>query len=295
MRQQLQMALPRQVDLDRFVRTAITALQQNPELLKYDRQSLLAAIMTAAQLGLLPDLQLGEAYFVPRKGKVCCDPGYRGLIKLARQGDIGHVESELIYENDRVLYVLGDESQLRVDVNWRDRGAIIACYALAKYRDGSICARELLMKEDIDAIRAMSQAASGPAWTNNYPIMARKTLVRRLSKWLPLTPEAQNAYRLSELQEEMNRPANIIDGQVVTDPEESQPEAEKPEPRERKRQVRKSQLDSLPPEVLPAAEPIQARTSGGERPDLNVDPESGEILGGGGDLFGYEDDEGGPA
>src|SRR5262245_40392277 len=141
MREQLQLPLPRQVDLDKFLRVAITAIQQNPDLLKQDRSSLYAAIMTAAQLGLLPDVQLGECYFIPRKGKVCCDPGYRGLIKLARQGDIGHVEAELIYENDRTLYVLGDNSKLEIMVNWRDRGAMVGAYALAKYRDGTICAR----------------------------------------------------------------------------------------------------------------------------------------------------------
>jgi recombination protein RecT len=292
------MALPRGVDLDKFLRVAITALQNNPDLLdsrKYDRNSLYASIMTAAQLGLLPDVQLGECYFVPRKGKVCLDPGYRGLIKLARQGDIGHVESELIYENDQVLYVLGDESRLTIDVNWRDRGQLVACYALAKYRDGSMCAREVMMKEDIDAIRAISQAASGPAWTNNYNIMARKTLIRRLSKWLPLTTEAQNAFVLSDLADEHGRAAHIIDGQVIAEAEEK-PEPEKPEPRERKRQSRRTQLDDLPPPVQAPADRSPAAVTDSERPDLNVDPESGEIIGGDADLFGYDEDDerGGP-
>src|SRR4051812_6061674 len=70
MREQLQMALPAGVSLDKFLRVAITALQQNPELLSMDRNSLFASIVTAAQLGLMPDAQLGEAYFVPFKGKV---------------------------------------------------------------------------------------------------------------------------------------------------------------------------------------------------------------------------------
>jgi recombination protein RecT len=292
------MALPRTVDLDKFLRVAITALQQNPDLLKQDRNSLYAAVMTAAQLGLLPDYQLGECYFIPRKGKVYCDPGYRGLIKLARQGDIGHVEAELIYERDRVEYLLGDNSRLTIDVNWRDRGELIGGYALAKYRDGAICARHVMMREEIDAIRARSQNATGPAWTNDYTEMARKTLVRRLSKYLPLSVDAQRAFSVSELHDELNRPSQIIEGTVVADddePTEAQPEPKpkaKPPARtatETKQKPAKTQLDAFGPSGQPEAERRPAASTDSGRPDLNVDPDTGEILGGDDQYFGDED------
>ena len=88
MKEQLSLALPPHVSVDKFLRVGITALQQSPSLLSADRNSLLASFFTAAQLGLLPDAQLGEAYFVPFKGKVQLIPGYRGLLTrlLSRQG-----------------------------------------------------------------------------------------------------------------------------------------------------------------------------------------------------------------
>lgn len=278
MQEQLKSALPPHVTVDKFLRVAMTALQQNPNLLNLDRPSLFAAVVTAAQLGLLPDAQLGEAYFVPRKGKVCLDPGYRGLIKLARQGDIGFVEAELIHKNDHTTYILGDDSRLECIVSWMDRGEMIAAYAVAKFRDGSMAARTVMTKAQVDAIRATSQNASGPAWTNHYEEMAKKTALRRLAKLLPLSTTASNAFRLSELHEEMNRTGRVIDGQVIED----EPEAIQPEAPETKPKRRRTALDDITPtaQAAPTA-PVQA--SGESDSVFSVDPDTGEVVSG--DLF----------
>jgi recombination protein RecT len=227
-------------------------------------------------LGLLPDAQLGEAYFVPFKGKVTLVPGYRGLLKLARQGDIGHVEADIICARDRVSWIMGDNSLFEVIVNWAERGPMVAVYAMARYRDGSPAARVVLTKAEVDAIRARSQAANGPAWSDNYDEMAKKTALRRLFKLLPLSTTANNAFRLSELHEELAKGGRVIEGQVVED------EAEKPEPAESapdtKPKRRRTALDSIAPEgAAQPTEPVQA-PSAADR-DLTVDPDTGEVLG----------------
>lgn len=290
MREQLALALPPHVTVDKFLRVAVTALQQTPALLSADRNSLFASIVTAAQLGLVPDAQLGEAYFVPYKGKVQLIPGYRGLLKLARQGDIGMVEAEVIHENDDVTFILGDESRFEARVNWKDRGPIVAVYAIARFRDGGIAARVVMMKHQVDEIRSRSQAANGPAWTDNYEEMAKKTALRRLSKMLPLSTSTANAFRVSELHEEQNQRANVIEGQVVPETDEDAPppaseakagppqEVKQPPPQKR----RTSALDQLP-RSHPRPEPDA------ERPDLKVDPETGRILNEGELDFGDDD------
>jgi recombination protein RecT len=276
MQEQLKTALPPHVPVEKFLRVAMTALQQNPDLLKYERNSLFAAVVSSAQLGLLPDAQLGEAYFVPFKGKVSLVPGYRGLIKLARQGDIGFVEAEIICANDDTTYVIGDESRFESIVNWRDRGPMVAVYALAKYRDGGIAARVVMTKDQVDAIRAKSQAANGPAWSDNYEEMAKKTALRRLAKLLPLSTTANNAFRLSELQEEMARGGRVIEGQVITDEEdEPQPVAAAPEAKARRR---RTALDDISPGGASGAtggvqSPVSEPTG-----DLLIDPDTGEVL-----------------
>lgn len=275
MQEQLKTALPPHVPVEKFLRVAMTALQQNPDLLKYERNSLFAAVVSSAQLGLLPDAQLGEAYFVPFKGKVTLVPGYRGLIKLARQGDIGFVEAEIICANDKTLYVLGDNSHFESMVNWQDRGPMVAVYALAKYRDGGIANRVVMTKAQVDAIRAKSQAANGPAWTDNYDEMAKKTALRRLAKLLPLSTTANNAFRLSELHEELDKGGRVIEGQVISDEDEEQPI---PAATETKARRRRTALDDISPGGAAGG------TSGVQGPvgeptgDLLIDPDTGEVL-----------------
>jgi recombination protein RecT len=241
MKEQLATALPTHVSVEKFLRVAMTALQQSPSLLNLDRSSLFASVVTAAQLGLLPDQQLGECYFVPFKGKVTLVPGYRGLIKLARQGDIGFVEAEVICANDRTTYILGDESRFESQVHWQNRGAMVAVYAIARWREGGIAGRVVMTKEQVDGIRARSQNANGPAWTDNYDEMAKKTALRRLAKLLPLSTTAASAFRLSELHEEIGRPGQVIEGQVIAD----LPPEPVPEPQETKAKRRRTALDGI--------------------------------------------------
>jgi recombination protein RecT len=281
MQEQLKTALPPHVSVEKFLRVAMTALQQNPDLLNKDRASLFAAVVTSAQLGLLPDAQLGEAYFVPFKGKVTLIPGYRGLIKLARQGDIGFVEAEIVCEHDRVLYVLGDNSHFEAQVNWRDRGEPVAVYAVAKYRDGGIAARVVMTKDEVDTIRGRSQAANGPAWSDNYTEMAKKTALRRLAKLLPLSTTANNAFRLSELHEELAKGGRVIEGTVVED-EDEQPQPS-PAPAMDKPKRRRTALDDITTKAQHAPTDSAQAPVGGETGGLQVDPETGEVISG--DLF----------
>lgn len=275
MREQLKTALPAHVTVEKFLRVAMTAIQQNPGLLKMDRTSLFASVVTAAQLGLLPDVQLGECYLVPFKGKVQCIPGYRGLLKLARQGDIGFVEAELIHSNDRTTYVLGDDSRFESIVNWRDRGEPVAVYAVAKFRDGGICARVVMTIEEVNQIRARSQNANGPAWSDNFGEMAKKSALRRISKLLPLSTIASAAFRMSELQEELGKPGRIIDGEVETEAED-QP-ATLPAAPEAKQKRRKSALDAIVPASAPPSDDRTADAAGAPADDFSVDPDSGEL------------------
>jgi recombination protein RecT len=281
MQDQLKSALPPHVTVEKFLRVAMTALQQNPNLLNMDRGSLFASVVTAAQLGLLPDAQLGEAYFVPFKGKVTLVPGYRGLIKLARQGDIGFVEAEIVCLNDKTLYVLGDNSHFESMVNWQDRGPMVMVYALAKYRDGGIAARVVMTKAQVDAIRGRSQNANGPAWSDNYEEMAKKTALRRLAKLLPLSTTANNAFRLSELHEEMSKGGRVIEGHVIEDEDEPRAApAPAPEPKARRRRTALDGIGGTEPAARPT-EPVQA--SGGDDGTFSVDPDTGEVVPG--DLF----------
>ena len=59
---------------------------------------------------------------------------------------------------------------------------------------------EVMFKNDIEKIRKSSKSASSSysPWTTHYEEMARKTVIRRLCKYLPSSPELNQAVILDE-------------------------------------------------------------------------------------------------
>lgn len=186
--------LPRHLSVDRLVRVTVACIARTPALGACTQTSLLNAVMQAAQLGLEPTGVLGGAYLVPY-GKECqLIVGYRGLIDLARRsGTIESIEAHVVHENDRFVCHYGLEPVLEHEPCWKgDPGEMIAVYGIAKLKDGGR-QLEVMTRAQVDAIRAKSKAGRTGPWVEHYDEMARKTVVRRLCKYLPLTPELVDA------------------------------------------------------------------------------------------------------
>lgn len=62
---QIEKALPSVMTPERFMRIAMTAVTQNPQLGECTPGSFIGALLTAAQLGLEPNTPLGQAYLIP--------------------------------------------------------------------------------------------------------------------------------------------------------------------------------------------------------------------------------------
>jgi recombination protein RecT len=182
------------LDPERFARIAFTAIRQSPQLMRCRPESLLGALMTAAQLGLEPG-PLGEAWLVPFKDQVTFIVGYRGLLKLAWQsGQLRNISARVVYEADDFDFAFGLEPRLEHRPARGDRGAAIYVYAAATLLGGGV-EFEVLSVEEVEAIRGRSAAAaarSGP-WVTDWAAMARKTAVRQLARWLPLVPTVNRA------------------------------------------------------------------------------------------------------
>jgi len=199
MRDQFQVALPRQLDADRFVRVAITTLRTNPKLLTCDRDSLLAGLMVSAQLGLEPGGPLGHAYFVPYGRELTFIVGYRGYIDLARRsGLISDVYAEAVREGDDFSWALGLHRDILHVPGKGERGDITHVYAVATYKDGMSPTFVVLDRAKIEAYRKRSKAANNGPWVTDYEAMALKTSVRRLATWLPLSVELARAVAADE-------------------------------------------------------------------------------------------------
>lgn len=69
MKTQIERALPKVMTPERFTRITMSAIANNPQLAQCTTQSLLGAMMQAAQLGVEPNTPLGQAYLIPYRNK----------------------------------------------------------------------------------------------------------------------------------------------------------------------------------------------------------------------------------
>lgn len=191
--------LPKHLTAEKILKIVLSAASRTPTLLECTAESILLAVMQSASLGLEPNTPLGLAYLIPYKGKdgrYECQfiPGYRGLIKLALQsGDVTTIRTRVVHKDDEFLVEYGTTERLthRPKLGSSDDAAdpsVIAVYAVAEFKGGSV-QFEVMTKDQIDMIRARSRSSGSGPWATDYEEMARKTVVRRLAKYLPLSPE----------------------------------------------------------------------------------------------------------
>lgn len=214
---QMALALPRHVTADRLARIALTEVRKIPKLAQCDQTSFLGAIMQCCALGLEPGGALGHCYLIPFENKrqnrteVQFIVGYRGMIDLARRsGQILSIEARAVYAQDHFEVELGLDSKIvhRPDWNAANRGPLTFVYAVAKLKDGGL-QFDVMSRAEIEAIRDKSQGYAmakryakdgviNSPWASNFEEMAKKTVVRRLFKYLPVSIEIQRAVGMDE-------------------------------------------------------------------------------------------------
>jgi len=189
---------------EKITKIVSSSLSRNPLLLKAfvdSPHSIVRCVFAATQLGLDPDSPLGQCYMVPFKngkngGKYEAQfiVGYRGLIDLARRsGNIVSIRSRVVREKDTFDIQYGLQEQIvHKPFEGADAGPLRAVYAVAELRDGGI-QYELMWRYEVDAIRNRSKAGQYGPWNTDYDEMARKTVVRRLAKYLPMSVDLAKA------------------------------------------------------------------------------------------------------
>lgn len=203
MKPQIARALPKHMDPERLTRIVLTTLRTTPKLLECTPQSLLAAVMLSAQLGLEPG-PLGHCYFVPFRNKrtgntdVQFIVGYKGYIDLARRsGTIVDIAAREVCEHDHFEFEYGLEERLIHRPALTGRGAPIAYYGVAHFRDGGHMIL-VMSREDIEAYRRRSRASDDGPWVSDYDAMAKKTVIRRMASFMPLSVEVARAVAQDE-------------------------------------------------------------------------------------------------
>lgn len=221
---QIAQALPKILTPDRMIRTALTAMLRKPELMDCTGHSLISCILTAAQLGLMPDDILGEAYLIPffngRKQVLECQliPGYKGLCTLAmRSGQVKSITAVAVYnakrlidpkrEGDHFDYELGLNEKLEhKPVGLTDSNLITHFWGLVRLVSGGVTFR-VMTRAQVEAVRDESKNyikaknKADTVWAKSFEEMGCKTVIRRVLKYVPLSPEVARAIGLDEAAE----------------------------------------------------------------------------------------------
>lgn len=219
MREQFARALPKHLSPERFSRVAITALSRTPKLMECTPSSLMKCLLDLSAMGLEPDGR--RAHLIPynnrKQGTVECQliVDYKGLVELIRRsGDVVSLRAETVCEKDLFTWKNGEIDHV---INWRgNRGKVEAVYAEAVMKSGER-QTAVMTHEEVEAIRKRSRSQQDSPWTTDWAEMAKKTVVRRLSKMLPLSSEIMDHVTKDDDQYSMRNvtpaaaPASVID------------------------------------------------------------------------------------
>lgn len=201
---QLRAALPKHITPDRMVRVVLTAGMRNPRIFDCTQESLFLAVLNCAAAGLEPDGR--KAHLIPYQNRQKqiweCQLilGYSGLIELAmRSGQVSNIHPDVVCEMDD--FEVNGGQLVRHSINYRvRRGEPYAAYCIVRFKDKSHII-EVMSKFEIEAIRDDSpgwkafkaNAVKTSPWDDQPFEMWKKTVVRRVIKWLPQSAELSRA------------------------------------------------------------------------------------------------------
>lgn len=198
----------------REISFAIQAINKSEKLLQTTDASRLAAVMNVANIGLTLNPTAKEAYLLPRydsvtRSMICClEPSYIGLVKLLTDaGSVKSIIANLVYENDEFSIDLADNVKpITHKPTMKEKGAALGVYALATLVDGTR-QPEWMTIDEVNQIAGRSEThkaflagkIKSSTWATDFAEMARKTVVKRIYKYLPHTEQAEAVQQAIEL------------------------------------------------------------------------------------------------
>ncbi len=185
---QIAAALPKGLSPDRLVRTVLTAINRTPKLLDCTKESLWQAVLDCSALGLFPD-PLGRAYLVPYGTKCQLIVGYRGLIDLCyRSGMADSVQARCVYQGDKFVYRYGLNPTIEHEPCVKP-GDLLYAYSIVHLKGAAMASFDVMSMDDVERIKRRSRASNDGPWVTDFAEMAKKTVLRRHMKMLPMATE----------------------------------------------------------------------------------------------------------
>jgi recombination protein RecT len=198
------------VSIERFQQIVIQSVVRNPDLQRATLESLLDSVRQAATLRLEPTGILGEGYLIKYGNEAQFEPGYRGLMKLARRSaQIDTIDAHVVYDGDEFDIQYGTTPAIVHRPALKDRGNYLGAYAWARLTSGELVI-EYMPVAEIELVRKVSRNGTGDnsPWVKWWDQMAVKTVLKRLMKRLPLGADAEQVLRYEAELDEQRPPAN---------------------------------------------------------------------------------------
>jgi recombination protein RecT len=244
--------LPPDITSEQFRAACWLELTGNPDVPACVVESVRDAIIYAANYGLMPGR---DCHFIAYKQKkyrnqkgLQCIPNYFGILRtLDRTGKVRRAFAHPVHEGDEFLFdMFADKPIHRPAVTLGKKpGAELFYYGAIIFKDGS-CAFEVLTLDDLDAIRRRAPGHDSGPWVTDTVMMKRKSAIKRVAKYVQLTPDLRQLLEGDDEREKEDIPAerhlkNVSDLFGSTDPTAHVP----------------AQLGNLPP--APPANPLMSR------------------------------------
>lgn len=236
--ERIQASVPQHVQPNRMLRLFEQSVTKSPLLAEATVRSFVGACLTLSQVGLEPNTPLGHGYLIPFKTKVWNPAtrkrdqdtveinvifGYPGLLDLSyRTKLVRAVHADVVWPGDEFSFEYGSDAHVRHKPRGmrKPEDRPVYAYMHATLADGQ--AFEVMPYQDVLAVRDKAQAYraaleardnaaskgwsvprgwTDAPWVAHEIQMARKTVFRSGSKWLPRSVEVASVIALDEAQD----------------------------------------------------------------------------------------------
>lgn len=212
-------ALPRDFNITRFVNNSLALLNGNDVLIKFMREhgtdQIKVGLLRGAYLGL--DFMNSEAYLIPYGATLNFMPSYKGMIKLCIKYStrpINTIYAKIVRDGDEFSEeIVNGQPSVTFRPKPFNNAQMIGCFAVCLYKDGGMI-YEVMSKADVEQCKKSSKSKNSPAW-NFYNEMAKKTVLRRLAKSIPLDMDDKLADAMNAGLEIETDPAKIAERETA--------------------------------------------------------------------------------
>lgn len=200
---------------DRLIRAMISECMRSPKLFDCTPASLFGAVIQAGQLGFTIGGPLGEAWIIPFKRSATLIIGYKGFLTLAHRSAMVRRVTPRVVREGEPFDVRQGTNQCIVHQSIRNNDKPVTDYYVVVETVSDGVDFETATTEEMVAFRdrysmvrnADEHIRNKSPWydtrpgiiQNGFDQMALKTLIRRLSKRMPMSPELSIASGLDEM------------------------------------------------------------------------------------------------